>query len=211
MDQVKIKVCGMRETENIRELLLLQPDYMGFIFYRKSKRFVGGILSPKLVAEFPVSCKKTGVFVNPFMEEIELALEKYHLDAIQLHGNETPSVCSFVKSLGVEVIKAFSVDTDFDFDQLKKYQDVCDYFLFDTKGDSYGGNGITFDWQILKNEAIQKPFFLSGGIDPENIKDIENISPFLYAIDVNSKFELSPGLKDIQLLENTVFTTIRSL
>lgn len=211
MDNIKIKVCGMRDSDNIRELLALQPDYMGFIFYPKSKRFAKGFLSPALLSEFPSSCKKTGVFVNPFMEEIELAHEKYHFDAIQLHGNESPAVCSFVKSLGLEVIKAFSVDSNFDFNQLKSYQDVCNYFLFDTKGDSYGGNGIAFDWSILKNDAIQKPFFLSGGLDAENIKAIENISPFLYAIDVNSKFELAPGLKDIELLKKTVFTINRSL
>jgi len=211
MSEVKIKVCGMRETENIRQLLMLQPDYMGFIFYPKSKRFVEGILSPEVLAEFPASCKKTGVFVNASLAEIQEAILKYGLNAIQLHGEESPELCVALKKPELEIIKVFSVGSDFDFEQLKAFQSVCDYFLFDTKGDNYGGHGVTFDWQILKNKAIQKPFFLSGGIDPENIKDIENISPFLYAIDVNSKFELSPGLKDIQLLENTVFTTIRSL
>ena len=192
----KIKICGMKYSENILEVSQLLPDYLGFIFYEKSSRFFDGE-----IPEISKSIKKVGVFVNATMEEIKFKIKKYDLDLIQLHGNETPEFCRNLKKESIEIIKVFSVDDDFDFQILEAYENVCDYFLFDTKGKLPGGNGITFNWQILEKYHSRKPFFLSGGIGLDEIEKIKNLNLPIYAIDVNSKFEIEAGLKNIEKLK----------
>ena len=189
----------MREPNNIAALSDLQPDYMGFIFWAPSSRYVNET-TPKLDQRI----KKTGVFVDASVDYIQSSISTHQLQAVQLHGKETPNYCQLIQGFGVEVIKAFSVKNVFDFSALEAYESSCDFFLFDTKGALPGGNGYTFDWSLLKEYPSQKPFFLSGGIGLENtqeIKELLNTDLPLFAIDVNSKFELAPGLKKIEELK----------
>lgn len=202
MMKPELKVCGMLHTENILEVAALQPDYLGFIFFKGSKRYAGG-LDPEVVKALPEQIRRTGVFVN---EEAGLVLElvhKYGLNAVQLHGAESPEYCrgiaQSVKAIQPEfkVIKSFGVNADFDFEQLKAYQGVADYFLFDTQTPDHGGSGKKFDWNLLDKYKLDVPYFLSGGIGPESVEALNGISdPRLLAIDINSRFELEPGLKD---------------
>lgn len=190
----------MKYPENIIELGALLPDYMGFIFYEKSARYFNGTI-PELIK----TIKKVGVFVNESVENIIGKINKHNLQAVQLHGEESVVFCEELKNKidnKIEIIKVFSVGDDFNFDLLKPFEDVCDYFLFDTKGKLPGGNGTTFDWKILKNYTSDKPFFLSGGIGLEEIAAIKNLKLPVYAIDVNSRFEIEPGLKNKNLLTN---------
>lgn len=196
---MKLKICGMKYPENILEVSQLLPDYMGFIFWEKSARFFDGKM-PNL----PESVQKVGVFVDATLEEIVSKIKKYNLDLIQLHGNETVEFCKNLKKLGAKIIKVFSVNDDFDFDILKKYEAVCDYFLFDTKGKLPGGNGIVFNWELLEKYNSTKPFFLSGGIGLEDLEKIKKINLPIHAIDVNSKFEIEPGLKNIELCRDAL-------
>jgi len=188
----------MKYPDNIIEVGALLPDYMGFIFWEKSARFFDGEI-PKL----DESIKKVGVFVNESVENIIEKINKYNLQAIQLHGKESVEFCQDLKSKindKIEIIKVFSVGYDFDFAVLKPFENACDYFLFDTKGKLPGGNGTTFDWKILEKYKSEKPFFLSGGIGVEEIPTIKNLKLPIYAIDVNSRFEIEPGLKNKNLL-----------
>ncbi len=192
----------MKYPDNILEVGSLLPDYMGFIFWEKSARYFDGTMP-----DLPKSIKKVGVFVNESTDIILAKAQKYDLQAIQLHGQESVAFCSDLKSkihASIEFIKVFSVADDFDFEVLKPFETVCDYFLFDTKGKLPGGNGTTFDWKVLENYPSVKPFFLSGGIGLEEIKSIQEISKTnlpIYAIDINSKFEIESGLKNIELLK----------
>ena len=204
---MKLKICGMKYPENMLEVGALLPDYMGFIFWEKSARYFDGII-PAL----PKSIKKVGVFVNAPLEEILEKIEKHDLQAVQLHGDESVEFCETLKKKMpklTEVIKVFSILDTFDFATLKPFESVCDYFLFDTKGKLPGGNGTTFDWKVLENYPSTKPFFLSGGIGLDEIEAVNEILKTnlpVYAIDVNSKFEIEPGLKNINLVR-----TIREL
>jgi len=193
-----LKVCGMREPHNIDEIVRLQPQWLGFIFYPKSARYVGSALDIDYMDSLPAAIKKVGVFVNEAAETIRDVVERHNLQAVQLHGEESPAVCQKLKAAGLIVLKAFSVDDTFDFDRLLPYEGTCDYYLFDTKGPQYGGNGTTFNWDILKKYAGNTPFFLSGGISPEHASEIKKLDlPLLAGLDINSRFELRPGLKDI--------------
>jgi len=191
----------MREPENLREVLALELDYMGFIFYPPSKRYV---------RDFPVETdfgktKKTGVFVN---EDLSVLLDKakaYKLDVIQLHGDENPQYCQAVKKAGYEVFKAVAIDDQFDFDQLFPFIPFTDMFVFDAKGKLPGGNGIRFNWEKLKEYKAKHPFLLSGGIGMEHLDEIRNFThPQWKGIDVNSGFEISPGLKNTGLLKEFI-------
>ena len=209
MKNLKLKICGMKHPENISEVAELQPDYMGFIFYEKTPRYFEAKMP-----EIPSSVRKTGVFVD---EEVNIILERikeHDLNAIQLHGAESAAFCAELKTLlietEVEIIKVFSIKDDFDFERLKEYETVVDYFLFDTKGKNKGGNGITFNWEVLKDYPSKKPFFLSGGIGPEEVEAIQELEAYfvengkenlLYAIDVNSKFEEEAGFKNVEKLK----------
>ena len=189
----------MRTPENIEALAALNPDYMGFIFWAPSSRFVN-----KTTPLLPKKIKKTGVFVDATIDYIETIIKEHKLQAVQLHGKEAPEFCAYIKTLDVEVIKAFSMKEAFDFKSLEPYEIACDFYLFDTKGELPGGNGYGFDWSILKNYPSVKPFFLSGGIGKEEVSQIlelRNTDLPLYAIDVNSKFESAPGVKKIDELE----------
>ncbi len=189
----------MKHSENIIQLIDIQPDYIGFIFYPKSKRYMADSLDPIFLNAIPKEIKKVGVFVNETIEEIRNSAEKFQLDFIQLHGDESPEFCNALQVNGLKTIKAFQLHWDFDFKQLKNYTQSCEYFLFDTQTPFYGGSGHKFDWQILEKYDNEKAFFLSGGInlnDVDNVLNIKNLT--IHAIDINSKFESAPGLKDIE-------------
>ena len=197
---MKIKVCGLREPENIKAVAALQPDYMGFICYGHSPRFINA-LAVDTLATIPSSIHKTGVFVNETADNINLLIDKHGFDTVQLHGDESPEFCGTFKNK-VTVIKAFGVDNDFDFEKLNNYANNVDYFMFDTKTSGYGGSGKTFNWGILNKYTLDVPFFLSGGISLDNLDEIKKIShPQLYAVDLNSRFETEPGVKNIDKLE----------
>lgn len=200
--QVGLKVCGMKS--NPEDVAALQPDYLGFIFWKPSSRFFAGDMPP-----LPNGIKKIGVFVDAEIPEVIATVKKYSLDGVQLHGNESPEYCQQLRPVGfseldrsVDIIKVFSIKDSFDFSVLAEFEAVCNYFLFDTKGKLPGGNGFAFDWSVLKAYPSTKPYFLSGGIGLENKNDITEFlkgpeSKYCYAIDVNSKFEQEPGLKKI--------------
>jgi phosphoribosylanthranilate isomerase len=207
---MKIKICGMMQSENILETLELKPDFMGFIFYEKSPRYCEGIIDKKLLSRLPKSISKVGVFVNETIEEVLRIMPEYNLDFAQIHGDETPDYCKELKAKNIKVIKAFAVDSHFDFDKLNSYEPFCDFFLFDTKTIQYGGSGQRFDWNILKQYNNEKPFFLSGGISPENFEEAARLTNLnIEAIDLNSKFEKGAGLKDVELLRSTLFPALR--
>ena len=206
---MKLKVCGMKYEDNIKAVAQLQPDYLGFIFYDKSSRYLKTPI-PKL----PDTITKVGVFVDESLASVIDKVITHNLHAVQLHGDESPEYCKALIShlasgqhhINIELIKAFSLDDDFDFEVLQPYEEICHYFLFDTKGKLPGGNGYTFNWTVLKKYTLNKPYFLSGGI---GLNEIENIISFLsepeskycHAIDINSKFEIKAGLKDIKKVE----------
>lgn len=197
---MKIKVCGLKYPENIRSVAGLAPDFMGFIFYDKTPRFAGGI-SADILNELSQTVIKTGVFVNESLPVINSLINKYGFNAVQLHGSESPEFCAELKDK-VKVIKAFGVNEDFNFEQLKSYAGNVDFFLFDTMTPIHGGSGKTFDWGLLDKYQLEVPFFLSGGISLENLEEIKKIKhPRFYGVDLNSRFETEPGLKDIMKLE----------
>lgn len=207
---MKLKICGMRYQDNIDQVVLLQPDYLGFIFYKKSTRYFTNEIN-----KLPKNIKKTGVFVNEDLKQLIEKVKLHNLQAIQLHGNESAEYCNELKHYyqdknkfnnGIEIIKVFSIKNEFNFDALKPYESTCDYYLFDTKGELPGGNGYTFNWSVLNNYPSKKPFFLSGGIGINEVEKLKKFkqskaSKYCYAIDVNSKFEIKPGLKDFDLLK----------
>ena len=196
-----VKVCGMRESENIEKVAQLGVDMMGFIFYPKSPRFASQSVA-RTAADKNVC--RVGVFVN---ESVELISDKNHqfdLDAVQLHGNESRELCEQLHEQNglLKVIKAISVSTAGDIQKYKEYVGAVDYFLFDTKCKTVGGSGQQFDWQVLENYDGDVPFILSGGIGPEDVERISNFHhPKCIGIDLNSKFEMEPGLKDVEMLK----------
>ncbi|OKS86354.1 phosphoribosylanthranilate isomerase [Mucilaginibacter polytrichastri] len=196
---MKIKVCGLKQPDNIEAIIALQPDYMGFICYGISPRFIAD-LPVDVLDRLPQAIQKTGVFVNDSLENISLLIKEYNFDAVQLHGYENPEFCEALKKR-VTVLKAFGVDEGFDFEQLNPYAGKVDYFLFDTKTPKHGGSGLTFNWDILDKYKMDLPFFLSGGLSPDNIEQVLQIKhPQFYGVDLNSRFETAPGVKDIEKL-----------
>lgn len=192
----------MRDKANIEQALKLNPDYLGFIFYDKSPRFVGSQLDCKQLMRFPSTTKKVGVFVDKNLNEVLKQVQKFGLDYVQLHGEETPEYVAELFALGIKTIKAFGVDEDFDFGSLSAYHPFVDFFLFDTKSKQKGGTGRKFDWNLLQAYDQKVPFFLSGGISPNDISALKAMKGInIYAIDVNSRFEVEPGLKDIEELK----------
>lgn len=202
---MKLKVCGMKL--NTTEVAQLRPDYLGFIFWEHSSRFFD-----REIPQLPHNIKKIGVYVDADPKYIIETVKKHELQGVQLHGHESPDYCTIIatdfkkNNQKVDIMKVFSIKEEFDFEVLKPYEHVCDYFLFDTKGKLPGGNGYTFDWSVLKNYSSTKPYFLSGGIGLNNIDKINEFmklpeSKYCHAIDVNSKFELEPGLKNIEELK----------
>lgn len=187
-----IKVCGMREPDNIRQVEELGIDWMGFIFYAQSPRCI------KDEASTGKQTKRVGVFVNASVEEMMQQASSHHLDYLQLHGNESPDTCYALQKRGYSVIKAFSIATEEDLVETTTYEGRADYFLFDTKCSGYGGSGKSFDWSVLAAYQGKTPFLLSGGINPDSTEAVRNFHhPRLAGIDLNSGFEVSPGLKEI--------------
>ncbi|MBV8388626.1 MAG: phosphoribosylanthranilate isomerase [Mucilaginibacter sp.] len=198
---MQIKICGLKHRANIEDVTALNPDYVGFICYAPSPRFAAE-LDDETLAGVPEGIGKTAVFVNETAENIHQLIDKYHFDVIQLHGNEGPAFCAEFKGK-VTVLKAFSIDQDFDFERLNQYVDSVDFFLFDTKTDKHGGSGKSFDWSLLDKYKLDIPFFLSGGLSLDNLGEVKSIKhPQFYGVDLNSRFEIGPGLKDIEKLKN---------
>lgn len=190
----------MKIPENIQEISLLQPDYMGFIFFAKSPRFAGN-LDPEILKQIPESICKVGVFVNENALNIFRIVQTYGLNAVQLHGKENPATCRILRRKRLKVIKALSISEADDLLVAADYQTCCDYLLFDTKTPLHGGSGQQYDWDILNNYTGRVPFFLSGGIGPDDAERIAALShPMLKAIDINSRFETEPGRKDTKIL-----------
>jgi len=190
----------MKSQKNIQAVAALKPDFMGFIFYPKSPRFAEPLDVAALNA-LPSTIKKIGVFVNENLENILTICYKYKLDGVQLHGTELVEMCNELKKVGYIVIKAFPIAEAYNFKVTKAYEGVCDYFLFDTKTDAYGGSGLKFNWKMLDEYVGDTPFLLSGGIAADDAEDIRKIEhPKFVGVDLNSKFEISPGLKNVELL-----------
>jgi len=203
-NDLKIKVCGMKYPQNIETVSSLNPDMMGFIFHPNSPRYVER-LDSKALHSIPENILKIGVFVNQKFVDTYLMIERYKLDGVQLHGDETVEYCKSFKELNLKVLKSFPVSVANDFDYTKEYEGACDYFLFDAKTPDYGGAGIKFDWNILTEYIGMTPFILSGGISIDDIEEIKKINhPKFAGVDINSKFEISPGLKSMVMVSNFV-------
>lgn len=194
---IKLKVCGLRD--NINEVAALKPDFIGFICYKKSPRYIGKGLSNDITVEV----QKIGVFVNQPIDEVLDLMKSHHFDMVQLHGNENVDYCVELKAYDIKIIKVFAGNKLPGQIEIDAFLPFVDYFLFDTKLETHGGTGMTFDWNNLKTLTIKKPIFLSGGLSLENITSIEELGGLeIFAIDVNSKFEISPGRKDIEKLKS---------
>lgn len=202
---MKLKVCGMMDPNQLRSLQDLRVNYAGLIFYENSKRCVGDKSQNHKSEIRDIQIKKVGVFVNADIETIKNKVEEYNLSLVQLHGDEGPEFCEQVQEL-VPVIKAIRINDEMDLEgELNKYENACDYFLFDTYSKQYGGSGKKFDWDILQTASISKPFFLSGGIGSGDAEAVKIFShPLLYAIDINSRFEISPGVKDLEMVKSFI-------
>jgi phosphoribosylanthranilate isomerase len=200
---MNIKVCGITEMKQLQQLDGLDIDFAGLIFYKESPRYIGEKISGKELKKADLDLKKVGVFVNPEMIDVLDAIDDYGLEVVQLHGDESTEMCEDLSS-EVEVIKAFRVTDGVDIDKMvAPYDAACDYYLFDTGGlkETFGGTGQQFDWSILTKAKIEKPFFLSGGIavgDTAKIKSFKH--PDFFGVDINSRFEKEPGVKDMGLV-----------
>ncbi len=198
---LKVKVCGLRNKTNILDVDKLKPDYLGFIFYPPSTRNMD-----KDFDQVPdTKTTRVGVFVNECIETMIKKTRDYKIKTIQLHGNESPEICAELKSLGYEIFKTIKVDDYTSTAELELYIGTCDAFLFDTRGKLAGGTGIKFNWKKLDELATVGPFIISGGIGFDDINAIKKLDyPNLIGVDVNSKFEISPGLKNIDLLKTFI-------
>lgn len=201
MSQMKLKVCGMNDEQNLISLLQIPIDFVGFVFHEQSPRNLS--LEPEKVNEIFINAeykaKRVGVFVNKEIDFILERVENYELDYVQLHGNESLFYCESLQDQNVKIIKAFSIDKDFCFSNTEAYKYFTEYFLFDTRGKQAGGNGVKFNWDSLKDRKISNPFFLSGGISRDDVNIIRNLElKQLFAVDINSKFELAPGVKNLE-------------
>lgn len=194
------KVCGMRDAENIREVEALGINLMGFIFWPHSSRYVS---APP--AYLPTACRRVGVFVDATIDDVRQHMTDYSLDYLQLHGQESPEYIEALRTIcgdSIAIIKAFNIATAADLAQTEPYEGLADLFLFDTRGKSVGGNGTKFDWTVLNDYNGTTPFILSGGIGPDDAEQLRAFQhPKCTGIDLNSRFELAPGLKDITALQ----------
>lgn len=200
--KLRIKVCGMKNTQNRQEVEKLDVDFMGYIFYPLSKRYVGEKPDTGL---FNSEKPKVGVFVDENAFEILALSKNLGFEWVQLHGKENPLTCQMLKKQGLKIIKAFSIDEKFNFASTEQYAKVTNFFLFDTKTKTHGGSGKKFDWSILDKYKGHTPFFLSGGIGPNDIQSIREVNhPKLTGVDLNSGFEEEPGLKNIEILKKFI-------
>lgn len=207
-----IKVCGMREPENIREVMELGIDWMGLIFYQRSPRSIGSRTIPEDITSAPT--RWVGVFVNATPEYMMEMATVHRLDYLQLHGDESPDDCHALQKRGYSLIKALPIARKEDLERTKAYEGRVDYFLFDTKCEGYGGSGKRFDWSVLADYDGETPFLLSGGIGPGSVEAIQAFHhPRLAGIDLNSGFEIEPGHKDVNKLKEFIkqIQTIRSI
>ncbi|MBL0309816.1 MAG: phosphoribosylanthranilate isomerase [Bacteroidetes bacterium] len=199
---MKLKICGLREDENVKAITALRPKWMGFIFHPTSLRYFINAEHPANILSIPIHIKKVGVFVNESEEEIMRIHQLYGLDMIQLHGDEKPEFCLNLNKAGIKIIKAFRIDDRFDFSSVELYAPYVEMFLFDAAGKNYGGNGVVFNWNLLEGKRFSRPFLLSGGIGLEQVALLKSFHhPDMIGVDVNSCFELSPGIKDIAALQ----------
>ena len=206
---MKIKICGMKNPDNIQAVADLYPDYLGFIFYEKSKRYVLDT-NRKDFADFMLSAtvptQKVAVFVNEDIKSLIRTASEFDITTIQLHGEESPEYCEHLRLLGFTIIKAFGIHASFDFSILNEYADVCDYYLFDTASKEYGGTGLHFDWNLLKQYDNSKPVFISGGLDVDDIATVYDLLKDIriQALDFNSKLEVQPGLKALDKCKKAI-------
>ncbi|MDP4276974.1 MAG: phosphoribosylanthranilate isomerase [Bacteroidota bacterium] len=199
---MKLKICGMRDPANILQVSALQPDYMGFIFYPPSPRFVTSLPAHLLAGIRKKGIEPVAVFVNETIQTIRHMVDDFSFSCVQLHGSESPEDCLWLKQQGLIVFKAISVSEPSDLERTKAYDDCCTYFLFDTKSAGFGGSGHLFDWKLLERYTGNTPFFLSGGIGPEDVPSIRSFShPMMTGIDINSRFESAPCIKDVKLIQ----------
>lgn len=195
-----VKVCGMKQPDNINELIQSKINFIGFIFYEGSKRYTESVPIP-----IPKSIQKVGVFVNSDLEKLIEIAELNELDYIQLHGDENPAYCLPLKEIGFKIIKVFRVDDQFDFMQTVAFDDIVNYFLFDTKAKEYGGTGKKFNWAKLNEYNGTIPFLLSGGIGSEDYQEINEMKHERFiGVDINSGFEIEPGIKDISMIKRFI-------
>ena len=201
---MEIKVCGLKSPENIQALAELPVDMMGMIFYEKSPRCIDERDADRINA-LALTIPKVGVFVNASLDVILDKVERFGLQLVQLHGQESPDFCQTLKGKGIKIIKVFQIKTTEDLKICRLYEDCCDYFLFDTPTPHYGGSGNKFDWELLSAYTGTTPFFLSGGIEPEDAAIINQLNfPQLVAVDLNSRFETAPGIKDINKIRQFI-------
>lgn len=205
---IKLKVCGMQDVENIRDVAALHPEYMGFIFYKESPRYIGDGMGISSTIE--LSIKRVGVFVHEDPDVVVELVKRHTLHYVQLHGDETPAYCEQLFRQGIQIIKAFRVDDAFDFNAVLTFKSFVKFFLFDTKGETYGGTGKRFNWNKLNEYDQEIPFFLSGGIREEHLEELAGLNKLnMHAIDINSGVEVRPGLKNvdrIRLIKNYLNT-----
>ncbi len=206
---LKVKICGLKEPDNIVKIADLAPDYLGFVCYEKSPRFIGDSLRDSDLCCIMQKTKRVGVFVSASLSELKRRKESLGFEFFQLHGTESPKYCEEVKKTlpGIKLIKAFLLDDTFCFEECGDYLDLVDYFLFDTASSLRGGSGKRFCWQRLENYTLEKPFFLSGGLGLENIDEALKLAesmPTLAAIDFNIRLETAPGIKDLNLVRQVL-------
>ena len=197
INKYKIKVCGITDENNFYELKKYPIDFFGFIFYDKSPRYIFNNPDHNFIKNIN---NKVAVFVNEEIDKVLSVLETYKFSYVQLHGNEGSDYCIKLKKKGIKIIKSYLIRNEEDLESIKMDLDSVDYLLFDYKSDNYGGSGKTFDWKVLNNKVYDKPFFLSGGLSLDNINNIKifDDNQMLFGLDLNSKFEISPGLKDVE-------------
>ncbi|MDE5881198.1 MAG: phosphoribosylanthranilate isomerase [Muribaculaceae bacterium] len=201
---MKIKVCGMKDAENIKEVTALGPDYMGFIFYERSPRYCGG-MAPAVVKGLPDNVKPVMVSVDMTEDEIMRIAERYGFGIVQLHGHELPELCFSLRSRGLKVVKAAGMRSASNLDILREYGGAVDAFLLDTLCAAKGGSGRKFDWSILDAYDLPEDFYLSGGIGPQDVESVKQLHhPRFVGIDLNSRFETSPGIKDVDMLRKFI-------
>jgi len=199
-DRFYIKVCGLTDPQNIKKIVDLGVDFIGLIFYDQSKRYVGDFVDANYIKSLTGRVNKVGVYVNEDIETVLEDVEDMDLQYVQLHGEETPAYCAKVRK-HAKVIKAFGINSKFEFDVLKKYEKDVNWFLFDTKTTDYGGSGQKFDWKLLKKYKLKKPAIISGGISLDDAIQIKKLPyKFIKAVDLNSKFEEEPGIKDVDMV-----------
>lgn len=200
----------MTSPDNIKRVATLSPSMMGFIFYRNSPRYANSI-PVEVIASLPPAITPVGVFVDASTDEITATASRYGINTIQLHGHESPHQCEELRASGFHIIKAFGIDTTIDWDSIAPYQAHSDFFLFDTKTDAHGGSGHKFNWLSLCNYPLTTPYILSGGISPDDCHDIIVFrQPLMAGIDINSRFECSPGIKNISLLSSFISSLRKS-